>query len=997
MPTKDLNYYYNKFKYGEDIYHFLMSHRVKEILLVSPFYDAFVFEQDGRLSEQIFGEYRQLNLSTEPIITTVPTAEAALELVDQHDFDLVITMLHTGSISPFEMAKRIKSRKPNLTVLLLLSMLSDIRIAEIQDQRLEYIDNIFLWKGDTKLFFAMVKHVEDQRNLAYDTKKGLVRVILLVEDSIQFYSVFLPLLYEEILKQTQILIKEEISDTYKRLRMRARPKVILARNYEEAHRIYQDYREYISAVISDMRFPREGHSDPSAGLQLIRQIKADEYDVPTILMSSDPSNKRKAESIESTFLNKQSRHLLTHLRRFIIENMGFGDFVFRNESGREIGRAHSLLEFEQKLQDIPTESLVYHSKKNHFSTWLMARGEIQIAKTIRPMRLQDFPSTEDLRSLLLTALDKIRSGRNRGKIVDFRPDCIQEQNQITRLAEGSLGGKGRGLAFLNALLVAMDFEERYPEIRINLPQTAIIGTNEYDRFLEINQIDQNELETVSDARIDQIFLRGSLSSDLLHRLEIFLDYVHYPIAIRSSGLLEDSLAQPLAGIYRTYMLPNNQDKRFRLKELTDAIKLVFASVFLHSARSYIENLQHKVEEEKMAVIIQQIVGSEFDGAYFYPHISGIAQSYNFYPIADLHHEDGIASVALGLGKTVIEGGKTFRFCPQYPKIQFLQPKTLLIDSQKEFFALKMSADHFDLSEGEDITLERLPIGYAVPHGSLEYIASIWDPHEGRLIPGLGKKGQLLISFDHIVKYNYFPLADVIRDLLEIGQAAFGLPVEIEFAVNLHNQPEDEHPPSFDILQIRPLGLSEHDIEFSWKEIPTEQLFLYTEDGMGNGQIDGLRDIVFIEPRKFDKMQTVEMRQEIGVINQEMRHKNREYILIAPGRWGSQDRFLGIPVKFAEISQARVIVEIGLKDFNIDPSQGTHFFHNMIAMKIGYFNIPYFSKNDFLNWDWLLAQTVQRQGDYFTHVRLQQPVEVRMDGKTGRALICKPQSSKSKQK
>lgn len=988
MDTQELNYYYNKFKYGEDCYHYLMANKVREILLVSTFYDAFIFEQDGRLSEQIFGEYRQLNLSTAPIVTSVPTGEDALRLLEEKQFDLVITMPHIGPLSPFDLAQKIKARHPQIPVLLLLNMLSDLNLTNLSEERLKSFDDVFLWNGDTKLFLAMVKSVEDKRNLNFDTKIGLVRVILLVEDSVQFYSIFLPLLYEEIVKQTQILISEELNDINKRLRMRARPKVILTHSYEEALQIYTQYQEFIIAVISDIAFMREGKLDNEAGIKLISQVKENIYDVPTILLSSDSQNYEKAVAIRSTFIHKKSKHLLQQLREFIKNNLGFGDFIFRDANGQEIERAHTLAEFEEKLRTIPDESIIYHSRRNHFSAWLMARGETQIARQIRLLTVNDFPSTADIREHLLGILHKIRVSRNQGKIVNFSPQFLFESTQIVRLGEGSLGGKGRGLAFLNALLVTMEFEKQFQSVQIKLPATAVIGTNEYDDFLSRNQIYNQNLEMQSDQDIDRIFLTGELSTELCQKLRLFIEKITYPIAVRSSGLLEDSYSQPFAGIYRTYMLPNNHpDINVRLQQLQDAIKLIYASVFLKSARTYIENLNHQVEEEKMAVIIQEFIGTNFDGHYCYPHISGVAQSYNFYPITGLKNSDGIAQIAVGLGRIVIEGKKIFRFCPRYPTIELIPPQTLLGNSQTTFDALDLHKKSFDLQLGDDVTITELPMQLAETHGALDQIASVWDFGDNRLIPDLSYPGPRVIAFEKIVKYNTFPLAAILDRLLEIGEKAFGTPIEIEFAVKL-TTPHLQQLPAFYILQIRPLSLSDEETLIEPQKIEREKLLLYTESALGNGSIEGIQDIVYVDPNDFDKLKTGDIQAEIEQMNALLKEAGRNYLLIGPGRWGSRDPFLGIPVKFAQISNARSIVEVGLKDFDIDPSQGTHFFHNVVALRIGYFNIPHNSGKDFIDWGWLYRQPVTNRFTYTRHVRLQQPLTIKINGRTGTGIIIK---------
>lgn len=988
MKMEELNYYYNKFKFGEDIFHQLMQKRVRDILLVSTFYDAFIFEQDGRLSEQIFGEYRQLNLTTAPRITSVPTGEDALEILKKQSFDLVITMMRIGDIGPFQLAKEIKSKQPDLPVLLLLNVASDYVIWENHTEDRQYIDDVFLWNGDTKLFLAMVKNVEDQMNVAFDTAHGLVRVILLVEDSLHYYSLFLPSLYSVIMKQTQRLIEEEVSDINKRLRMRIRPKVLLAHDYEEAVELYDRYKEYMLCVISDIRYKVGGEVDPKAGFKLIDHVVSSNSELPIILQSSEDENEEPARAKGAHFLNKNSKHLFSDLRAFMVYNLGFGNFIFRSADGSVIDEAANIAEFEEKILTVPEETIVFHSKFNHFSNWLIAHGEVQIAKRIRPMKIDDFSSKEELRQFLHHTFRTVRIDKNRGKIINFDAVSLAEMNQIIRLTEGSLGGKGRGLAFLNALLCTMDYERKYENISISLPSTAIIGTNEFDSFVESNNI-QEKVVGKTDDEIDCIFIAGKLSRQLVERLQIYLDHIHYPVAVRSSSLLEDSQAQPLAGVYRTFMLPNNHnDPHYRLVQLMNAIKLVFASVYLSDARAFLEALNFKAEEEKMAVIIQEVVGSPKGENYYYPQISGVAQSYNFYPTSHMQHTDGIANIALGLGKSVVEGKLNFRFCPKYPETEMLPQMEMMRTSQKEFYALDLSRSDFDLKKGEEITLAKLLIKDAEQHNVLRYIASVWDFENYRLTDNLDEKGMKVLTFAGILKYNYFPLAKIVEELLEIGEIALGIPVEIEFAVNLEYDSIHNHKPTFYILQIRPLSVNTDAYRIDAEKLVKNELLMYTEHGMGNGVINDLYDVVFLDPNCFDKTKTVEMQAEIERFNEKMAREGKRYMLIGPGRWGSRDRFLGIPVRWPQINRAKVILETGLSDFIVEASQGTHFFHNLVAMNVGYFTIPYVSQTDFVDWNWLLDQEEIERGNYFVHLAFKKPLIVRMDGKTGLAVIHK---------
>ena len=987
MFQKDLNYYYNKFKFGEDSFHNLMKNRVHEILLISTFYDAFIFEQDGRLSEQIIGEYRQLNLSTAPRIISVPTGRQALKMLEERPFDLVITMMRIGEITPFELGKRIKDKFPDLPILLLLNVQSDISLVKQNVSKMKYIDDVFLWHGDTKLFLAIVKQEEDKRNIEYDTKNGFVRAILLIEDSIIYYSMFLPILYAEILQQTQLLISEELSDVNKRLRMRARPKVILVHNYEDAVKYLEKYKEYLVGVISDVSFSNKGKVDSKAGIKLINKIKMGDYDIPVILQSSEIENAKKAKELGADFLHKQSKTLLHDLKQIVKRNLGYGDFIFCNKQGKEIGRARNMWEFENKLRTISGESLLYHGERDDFSGWLVAHGEIQVARKIRPIRIKDFKNAKELRKHLLETFKLVRQSRTRGKIINFEPSALNEIDQVIRLAEGSLGGKGRGLAFLNALLVTMEFEKQFPEVNISLPSTAIIGTSEFDTFISHNHIGEWIVKK-SDKEIQTIFINGELSRELVNKLKIFIKKINFPIAVRSSGLLEDSQSQPFAGIYNTFMLPNNHpDKNIRLKQLIDAIKLVFSSVFLKSARNYIESISYKVEEEKMAVIIQEMVGHNFD-KYYYPHISGVGESYNFYPTSNLKISDGVALLALGLGKSVVEGEQNYRFCPKYPKIETIPPEEMIRDSQRFFYVINMECEDFNLLEGDECTLARMSIKEAEKHGSLQHLASVWDYQNNRMVDGLSAKGLRVITFADILKYNYFPLAKIIEQILEIGEKAMGIPVEIEFAVDLTKDEKNQIKPTFYVLQIRPLTINIQEISIDPDTINKDSLFLYTENGLGNGIIKDIYDVIYIDPDKFDKTKTVLMREEISYLNEKMKKEDREYILIGPGRWGSRDQFLGIPIKWADIYKAKIIIETSFDGFIVDASQGTHFFHNLVAMNVGYFHIPYGSSTDFISWDWLNKQNIIEKTNYFIHVRMDQPVVVKMDGRKGLATISK---------
>jgi len=989
MDYKELSYYYEKFKYGEDNFHNLMQYRVKEILLISTFYDAYIFEHDSLLSEQIVGEYHQLNLTTVPRITSVPTGEEALKLLHERRFDLVITTMRTGEDNTFELSRKIKQIRPDISIILMLTVKSDIALVNRNRDRLSSIESVFLWNGDSKLILAMIKYVEDKKNAPYDTENGLVKVILLVEDSINFISIYLPLLYTEIMEQTQRLISEELNDNQKYNRMRTRPKVIVTDNYEDGMMLYRKYQEHLLCVMSDMEFYKRGELDGEAGIKFLINIKRENPDLACILQSSVLANRRKAEDLGVTFFHKQSQFLLKDLRNFIVENLGFGDLVFRDEQGGEITRAKNLSDFERVIPELPMEILLFHTRRKDFSSWLIAHGEMQLARKLRPVEAEDFHSYDIYRQFLLNQFKSLRRERNRGKIVSLNRESLNIDEAITRISSGSLGGKGRGLAFFNSFLVTTEFESNFRGVQIKIPQTTIIGTSGFSGFVRENNL--FELRNCdNDDEIKQRFIEGEFSSQILDKLRIYLEEVRTPIAVRSSGLLEDSQSQPFAGVYQTYMLPNNSDDiDDRLNQLAAAVKLVYSSVFLNDTRNYIENLNYIIEEESMAVVIQKVVGEQY-GHYFYPHLSGVAQSFNYYPIGNMENQDGVASIAVGLGQAVVEGEKNYRFCPEYPAVSYQADEDILKSTQTEFYAIDLDKKDIDILQGGEFeTLSKQRMYVAEKHKTLYHMASVWDSENSRIVDGLSCPGPRIINFANILKYEIFPLAEIVKRVLAVTQVALGIPVEIEFAVDLNKNEREGILPTFYMLQVRPMTVNYEDEFVDMESVAAEDLLLYTEEGLGNGKIDDLYDIIFIDPDKFDKTRTQEMREEIEKINAMMKENDREYILIGPGRWGTRDRFLGIPVIWSQISKAKIIVEVGLEDYDIEPSQGTHFFHNVVAMNIGYFYVKNKKKKtSFIDWNHIKSHKGATNYEYFTHIASEVPFKVIMDGKNRKSMICK---------
>jgi len=984
MNMQLLQKFLNKHNSDRDIYHDLMPQKVGEILLVGNLYDAYIIEKEGRFFEQLTGEYYQLNLSSAPRITGVSSPEEALEKLQFHKYDLVILMMGIDKQTPIQLSQIIKQIYPWLPILLLLNNSSDV--GAFENRKLTSIDKIFVWNGDSKVFLAMVKYIEDLENIENDTKIGLVRVILLVEDSARYYSRFLPILYSIVIEQTQHLIEEVNTDgLYKILRMRARPKILLVSSYEEALDIFNKYKEYLLCVITDVKYEKDNVLDEKAGLKLTEYVKAELPDLPVLIQSSESANATNAFKLKATFVNKNSENLLQDLKSFISYYLGFGNFIYRDGEGRgEIAVAHSIKEFEMHLRTIPEESLLFHGRRNHFSNWFMARGEIQLAKKIKPIKVSDFKTPTELRKYMLEVIYQCMHDKNKGKVVNFDETAILDETTIVSLATGSLGGKGRGLAFISTLIYNFDFSEIAPDISIRTPITSIIGTDEFEFFIESNNLRQEIYNERDYDKIKKLFVEAKLSDALVKKLRRYLKIVQSPLAIRSSSLFEDSLTQPFAGIFDTFLLPNNHpDLEVRLEQMMTAVKLVFSSIFSPTARAYFEAINYQIEEEKMAVIVQEVVGT-LNEESFYPHISGVAQSYNYYPVSHMKPEDGFAVLAVGLGKYVVEGEKTYRYCPEYPNLEIYSAPDMYKNSQLHFYAVDMRQKKFNLLEGEDASLVKLDIDLAEKHGTLKHCASVYDLTNERLNAGLTSVGPRVVNFANIIKYKYIPLSNTIKVILNLVEEAMGSPVEIEFAVDLNKDKQGNA--SFYLLQIKPLIKNSLDVDINIDEVDYSKLLLYSEMGMGNGIIDNITDVIYIDVKKFDKLKTEKMREEIEQLNVEMIKENRKYILIGPGRWGSRDRFIGIPVAWSHISNARVIVEVSLEDFPLDASLGSHFFHNVISMNVGYFSVKHNSLIDYINWDMLAQQEKIGETKYFKHIRFKNPVKIIMDGKKRASLI-----------
>lgn len=968
-----------------DVFHDLMPFMVREILLVANLYDAYSIEGEGRFSDYILGVYYQLSLTSIPRVTGVYGEEEVMSRLEVRHYDMIIIMVGVDKEGPMNLCRKLKDKYPYIPAYLLISNPGVIPFVLNQKSLGVPFDNYFMWTGESKVFFAMVKLLEDKVNVENDTKIGLTSVILIIEDSVEYYSSYLPMLYTLIMEQTKNLIEDVSSDElYKVLKLRARPKILLSSNYEDAVANFNRYKGSLLGVISDMRFPRNGVLNDMAGFDLIKQIRQELPNLPTVLQSSDTENLKYAHILKANFINKNSESLLQDLKSFINYYLGFGHFVYRDTRGRQIAVAKSMKEFESYLRTVPEDSLVYHAMKNHFSLWLMARGEVKIAKIINPIKISDFNTLTELREYLIDIIRKRRRERNKGKVVNFDETLVIDETNVVSLSSGSLGGKGRGLAFVNTLIYSFDLKRLLPEMNIKSPVTAIIGTDEFDMFMDRNRLWDKVKEEKDYKTLQRCFLEGTLSLPLLKKLKTLLTLLKGPLAVRSSSLFEDSTSQPFSGVFGTYLLPNNDpDPDVRLKHLRDAIKLVFASIYSANARTYFEAIGYKVEQEKMAIVIQSVVGHRYGDA-FYPHISGTAQSFNFYPVANMTTGDGFAVMAVGLGQYVLEGERAFRFSPAHPALDIIPVKELARSTQRTFYAVDMAKKKIDLLEGENAGLVTLDISQAEHDGNLKHCASVLSSENDTVIPGLDLPGPRIVNFANILKYDYIPLAKTIKAVLDVVMEAFGAPVEIEYAVDLTKDPDGNA--TFYLLQIKPLVGSIAGYTIEPETVNTEDTLMVTLRSMGNGVINDITDIVYADPALCSNMKTQEMAEEIDNINRKMLHENRKYVLLGPGRWGTRDRFLGIPVKWPQISNAKVIVEYSFPKFHVDASLGSHFFHNVTSMNIGYFSIDQESEEESIAWDKLKKQKLIEKGSFFRHIRFEKPLLIRMDGRKRMAVI-----------
>lgn len=974
----------------------LMSKRIRNILLVSSLYDSYTLEEDGKFTEILFSEYLLLNLRYAPRIVRVSTGEEALQRLDKERFDLVISMLSIGSMQCDELGKAISEKVPGIPFVVLAYTGRDIKILR-DEGRLKHVGLAFVWQGDVRLFLAIIKSIEDMLNAEHDSRVAGVKCVILVEDSIRFCSSYLPMLYTELLQQTQALMTDGVNQMQKFMRMRARPKILLASNYEDAIQLYRSFQKHVLGMLIDVRFEKDGIEQPLAGFQLGEEILSNDPECPILFQSAEEDNRERAENIGAAFINKNSPTLLAEVRGFMRDYLGFGDFIFRSPDGSEEARAGDLREMRQALRKVSDESLFYHAEKNDFSTWLMARTEFDLAHALRLQKVEDFESVSDLRSYLLSSLKLWMEQYRAGQVEEFSSETFDYDTEFVKIGTGSLGGKGRGLAFINAVLNIYRIDEDYPDVRIHVPPTAVVAADVFDRFMETSGLSELVFHADDDEdrfpveEWDQIvaraFLQSPIPADVKEMLRAFLDEVHYPLAVRSSSLLEDSPAHPFAGIYSTYMLPNNHpDMDVRLSQLLDAIKLVYASTYYRESLAYIETTPNRLEEEKMAVIIQQIVASRH-GTAFYPNFAGVAKSFNFYPLDGMSEESGVASVALGLGGTVVDGGKCVRFSPDSPGrlYQFSNTNEFLRNSQREFLALDLEGDR-DLNAdepGKDIHLVTLDLERAQKDGTFAPVGSVYSADNDMIIDGTFRPGAKLVTMAGVLKGDFFPLAPLLKHLLRLGKVAFSSDIEIEFAVNLGNKSKGK-PHEFGFLQIRPIGYIEGTLP-EMDHIDETDAICISHQVLGYGFIEDVSDIIYVSAKSFDRSSTAEIAGEIEKLNRRLRNDKRSSLLIGPGRWGSSDSWLGIPVKWNQISSVRCMVEMPLMDMDVVPSQGTHFFQNITSLGIGYLTLKK-KGNDYLDTDYLENSAAEMETDLVRHIRLERPLGILINTHVKKGII-----------
>lgn len=956
----------------------LMTKRIFNVLLVANPYDAFMLEDDGRIDEKIFIEYMNLSLRYPPRFTQVSTPEETWKQLGNTMFDLVICMPGTDSSDTFDIARDIKAKYPQIPIVVLTPFSHGIR-ERMQHEDLSVFEYVFCWLGNTDLLVSIIKLIEDKMNLEHDIKEVGVQMIMLVEDSVRFYSSVLPNLYKFVLKQSQEFATEALNEHQRTLRMRGRPKIVLARSYEEAMHLYETFSNNILGIISDARFPHDGVIDPLAGVKLLKEVRSRDPFMPLILQSAEEENRKYADECKAVFIDKNSKKMNIDLREAVSDNFGFGDFVFINpKTKEEVARVHNLKELQNIVFSIPADSFHYHISRNHVSRWLYSRAIFPVAEFLKQVTWESLQDLDAHRQIIFEAIVRYRKMKNQGVVAEFKRERFDRYSNFARIGEGSLGGKGRGLAFIDNMIKRHPDFEDFENAYVAIPKTVVLCTDIFDEFMDSNCLYQLALSDADDETILRAFLRAKLPDRLVEDFFAFFDVVKSPIAIRSSSLLEDSHYQPFAGIYSTYMIPFMEDKYEMLRMLSDAIKGVYASVFYKDSKAYMQATSNVIDQEKMAVILQEVVGTQY-GDRYYPAISGVARSINYYPINDELAEEGTVSLALGLGKYIVDGGLTLRVCPYHPHqvLQTSEMEIALRETQTRFYALdlKNTGQNFSLDDG--FNLLKLHVKDAEADGALNYIASTYDPYDMVIRDGIYPGGRKVITFANILQHDVFPLARLLQLAQKYGQGEMRRPVEIEFAVNFN---ANNKTGVFYLLQIRPMVDMKADLDEDLNLIPEDKLILKSENSLGHGVMDDICDIIYVKTDGYTASNNQLIAYEIEKLNKKFLDEGKHYVLVGPGRWGSSDIWLGIPVKWPNISAARVIVEAGLTNYRVDPSQGTHFFQNLTSFGVGYFTINAFMNDGIYNQDYLNSLPAVEETKFLRWVRFEKPLTVKMDGK-----------------
>tara|TARA_B100001142_G_scaffold329488_1_gene393029 strand:+ start:6571 stop:9552 length:2982 start_codon:yes stop_codon:yes gene_type:complete len=964
-------------------YQDLMQYRIHEILLVSSPYDAFILEEDGKLTEQILSEYIGMNLSYAPRVWNAQSAKEATEIINKRFFDVIIIMMRISDMDPIKFSQKIKKLYPKKPLVLLAFDQSELKDITLHDQNI--FDEIFIWSGNSNVFPAAIKSIEDKKNISKDVKTADVRTVLFIEDNPRYYSSILPVLYKEIISNTKKLIDKSLNNSQKILHMRARPKIILLKNYDDAIKYINKYRFNILGIISDLRYPYKKDKHHLSGLKLINYLNRIDSAIPIILQTTEKNIPKELKESSVKVIQKNSTILFKELQSFMIDELGFGDFKFRSPNGKIINKAKNISELISKIKKVKSDSIKFHASKNHISNWLATRGEFKLASNFREIRKNDFKNIDKRKEHYLDLLSDNINISTKTKIVEFSKKINDFSHNFIQIGTGSLGGKARGLAFANKLLNKKSFKSKYSKISIRVPKIIAIGTDEFDSFMESNNLWEIALNIKNNKKILDNFLKSKLPKNLIKILKDIINNIDYPLAIRSSSLLEDSQYKPLAGIYSTFMLPNsNKSKPERLDQLIEAIKRVYASTFFQNPKSLLNNSDHRLEEEKMGIIIMELAGKKHN-ELFYPSFSGVAQSYNYYPVSYMERNEGIVFTALGLGKTIVDGEKSLRFSPKYPKIlsQYYSVKSTINNSQNKFYALDMNKGKNPLKFGESKNLKKFDLSIAESDGELSNVASTIT-NDNTIRDSLKYSGIRVLTFANIIKYNRFPLTNLIEDIMSLGEKALGCPVEIEFAINLNANKEDE----FCLLQIKPMVIGIKNEELNIKNYQNKDISLcYSEQVLGNGEINSISHIVYIDPDNFKRENTEIIAEEIGNINNKLGER-KKYLLIGPGRWGTSDPWLGIPVNWEQINYAKAIIEIGIDELDPDPSFGSHFFQNITNLRIGYFTFrkKYSKKN--IDWKWLEKQKLIFGSKHVKVISLSKPLHIKIDGINGNGIVLK---------